>query len=232
MTTHSSYVLNKLSMNKLCLLGEQYVQLNHLDPKTVKRIKRLPGYDTLRIVLASKAILVEGPSDELIVKKLFLDEFNSLPEAMGIDVIVVSGLGFKNYLDIAKIIGTRTLVIKDNDGDFDAKVSAWFQEYQDCTHLSISSPEDSALNSLEPSLIEENGATIENLNAFATIILSAQKKNEYDQVSGLEDRKSFLRKLFVDDGSKKVDSAIRIFDSCPNSIIYPQYIREALSLAE
>ncbi|MCC3306803.1 ATP-dependent nuclease [Sneathiella sp. HT1-7] len=142
LTTHNSYVLNKLSMGKLCLIGDGYTRLTDLDRDTNKRIKRLPGYDTLRIVLAQKAILVEGPSDELIVKKLFKDVHDKLPEEMGIEVIVVSGLGFKNYLNIAKIIGTRTLVIRDNDGDYQTNVENWFKDYQDSAHLTVSAPTD------------------------------------------------------------------------------------------
>jgi len=232
LTTHNSYVLNKLSMGKLCLIGEQYVRLKDLDNKTIKRIKRLPGYDTLRIVLAQKAILVEGPSDELVIKKLFMDEHGKLPEAMGIEVIVVSGLGFKNYLNIARIVGTRTLVIRDNDGDFGTNITAWFGDYQECNHLSISAPTDNGWNSLEPALIETNGDSVQDLDQFATIVLSTQKKNEYDQLQGLAEKKVFLKDLYSGDGGKKVDSAIRIFDSSENSITYPEYIREALTLAE
>ena len=222
----------KLSMGKLCLIGDGYTRLTDLDRDTNKRIKRLPGYDTLRIVLAQKAILVEGPSDELIVKKLFKDVHDKLPEEMGIEVIVVSGLGFKNYLNIAKIIGTRTLVIRDNDGDYQTNVENWFKDYQDSAHLTVSAPTDNQLNSLEPALIHENGDTVDNLDSFATAALSAQKKNEFDQIVDLEGKKEFLRELFKDDGAKKVDSAIRIFDSGANSITYPAYIREALTLAE
>ncbi|NVJ93187.1 MAG: AAA family ATPase [Methylocystaceae bacterium] len=231
-TTHNSYVLNKLSLGKLCLIGNGYTRLIDLDQHTIRKIKRLPGYDTLRIVLAQKAILVEGPSDELIIKKMFKDVHDKLPEEMGIEVIVVSGLGFKNYLNIAKIIGTRTLVIRDNDGDYQSNIENWFQEYENDDHLSISAPTDTQLNSLEPALIQTNGATEANLDSYATIALSVQKKAEYDQCIGLEAKKDFLRNLFKDDGGKKVDSAIRIFDSAVNSITYPDYIREALNLAE
>ncbi|WP_417458015.1 ATP-dependent nuclease [Kordiimonas sp.] len=232
LTTHSSYVLNKLSMDKLCLLGENYTRLKDLDGATIKRIKRLPGYDTLRIVLAKKAILVEGPSDELVVKKLFKDVYGKLPEDIGIDVIVVSGLGFKNYLNIAKIIGTQTLVVRDNDGDYEANVVNWFAPYDNISHLQISSVEDNSWNSLEPALIETNGETIEALNRFALVALSAQKKAELDNIEGLAGKKAFLKDLFKDDGGKKVDTAIRIFDSVPNSITYPEYIRKALEFAE
>jgi predicted ATP-dependent endonuclease of OLD family len=50
LTTHSSYVLNKLSIDKLCLLSDGYIRLKDIDPRTVKTVKRLPGYDTLRHV--------------------------------------------------------------------------------------------------------------------------------------------------------------------------------------
>ncbi|MEP2758955.1 MAG: TOPRIM nucleotidyl transferase/hydrolase domain-containing protein [Hyphomicrobiales bacterium] len=177
-------------------------------------------------------MLIEGPSDELIIKKMFRDEYNRLPEELGIEVIVVSGLGFKNYLNIAKIVGTRTLVIRVNDGDYQLNITDWFQDYQQYDHLNISAPNDNRLNSLEPALIHENSNTIENLDQFATVVLSTRKKNEYDRIANLEDKQDFLRELFIDDGAKKVDLAIRIFDSRANSIVYPEYLREALRLAE
>jgi predicted ATP-dependent endonuclease of OLD family len=219
-------------MNKLCLIGDGYTRLTDLDRETIKRLRRLPGYDTLRIVLAKKAILVEGPSDELIIKRLFLDKFKKLPEELGIEIIVVGGLGFKNYLNIAKIVGTRTHVIRDNDGSYEANIEDWFTNYRESKHLTISAPTSNTLNSLEPALIEANGETEEQLNSFASIILSPQKKREYDQAASLTDKKQFLRIVFEGDGGKKVDSAMRIFECKPNSIIYPSFLLKALALAE
>lgn len=69
LTTHSSYVLNKLSIAKICLLHDSYKRLHLLDKEVVKTLKRLPGYDTLRVALSKKVVLVEGPSDELVLKK-------------------------------------------------------------------------------------------------------------------------------------------------------------------
>ena len=231
-STHSSYVLNKLSVNKLCLLGSSYKRMHELDTDTIKLLKRLPGYNTLRIVLAAKAILVEGPSDELIVKKMFLETYEKLPEEFGIDVIVVSGLGFKSYLNIAKIVGTETLTIRDNDGDFEQKVKVWFEEYDATGHLTVSSSEDNTLNSLEPALIEANGATENELNDFAKIILSTQKNKEYVAQANLAAKKTFLKEWFKDNGRAKVDSALRIFECEPGNVIYPDYLKEALALAE
>ncbi len=86
-TTHSSYVLNKLSFENLCLMTENYIRLKDIDKHTVKTLKRLPGYDTLRAVLSQKVILVEGPSDELLLKKIYIKKNGKLPEADKIDIM-------------------------------------------------------------------------------------------------------------------------------------------------
>jgi putative ATP-dependent endonuclease of the OLD family len=80
-TTHSSFVLNKLGLEKLILISraKQKATLKDLSPDTQKYFKALPGYDTLRVLLAERTFLVEGPSDELIVQKAYLKEHGKLP---------------------------------------------------------------------------------------------------------------------------------------------------------
>ena len=73
-TTHSSFVLNKLGLDKLILLTpSRGLRLTDLPADTLGYFKKLSGYDTLRIVLAERVILVEGPSDELIVQRAYRD---------------------------------------------------------------------------------------------------------------------------------------------------------------
>ncbi|MCD4654317.1 AAA family ATPase, partial [bacterium] len=176
-TTHSSYVLNKLSIDKLCLLADGYIRLNTVVPRTVNTLKRLPGYDTLRVVLAKNVVLVEGPSDELILKKIFLENNNSLPEEKGIDIIVVRGIGFKTYLNIAKPLNQVVHVVKDNDGNYPSNITNWFEPYRDIEGIDIFSPEVDELNSLEPALIDANSSSTEQLDHFAEIILSSRTFN-------------------------------------------------------
>ena len=115
-STHSSFVANKLGLKDLILLNDQKtVSLRALTKETRKFFEKLPGYDTLRLLLAKKAILVEGDCDELVVQKLYLQEKGKLPIADGIDVISV-GLTYKRFLEIAKKINKKTAVIRDNDG--------------------------------------------------------------------------------------------------------------------
>ncbi len=64
-TTHSAYVLNKLGLESLVLLAVAdniiTTSLRKLSEETQDYFKKLSGYDTLRLVLAKKSILVEGP---------------------------------------------------------------------------------------------------------------------------------------------------------------------------
>lgn len=232
-STHSSYVLNKLSISKLCLVGVDYIRLKDITPSIALKIKRLPGYDTLRAVLANKVILVEGPSDELILKKFYFDKHNNLPEDDGIEIIVVRGLGFETYLEILKRIGVRTNVLRDNDGDYKTNIEACQEEYKPYPHLQFLSPKDNALNSLEPALIAEHNKTLEELDSFAKLILSQQTFNKYKEQPDIATRTKYLRDWFggeTGNGKKKVDSAMRIFDS-KDAINYPAYLAGAFDFA-
>jgi putative ATP-dependent endonuclease of the OLD family len=231
LTTHSSYVLNKLSIDKLCLLSKKHMKLKDVNPDTVKTLKRLPGYDTLRLVLAQKVILVEGPSDELILKKIYREKHNCLPEEHGIDIIVVRGIGFKVYLDIAKALNHPVRVVKDNDGDYQKNIVDWRNEdYADCDFLECMSPTDDTLHSLEPALIAANCRTAAGMDVLAKVMLSTQTYKEYEACVDFHKKKAFFEEWYApkNSGSKKVDSAIRIFDSSV-AINYPDYLRKAVS---
>lgn len=232
LTTHSSYVLNKLSIGKLCLLSKDYLKLKEIDADTVKTLKRLPGYDTLRLVLAQKVILVEGPSDELVLKKIYFGTKGHLPEEDGIDIIVVRGIGFKVYLDIAKALKHPVRVVKDNDGDYQKNIVEWRKEdYDGCTFIECFSPEDKDEYSLEPALVAANSETISALDKLAKVILADKTySGDYAECVGLAAKRAFLTDWYKkgNGAKKKVDSGIRIFDT-PEEIKYPDYLRKAVN---
>lgn len=230
-TTHSSYVLNKLSFEKICLQGKNYKRLHEVDRNTVKTLKRFPGYDTLRVVLSQKIILVEGPSEELILKKLYLNKWKRLPEEDGIDIIVIRGIGFKNYLNIALHLGNTVHVIKDNDGDWLKNIDGWITPYKSYSAIRVFSPTDDEIYSLEPAFVHANSNSQKELDDFARIVLSTVTYKHYDK-GGISDRKSFIINWFSgkDTGGKKVDSAMRLFESNQDFKV-PSYINEALDFA-
>ena len=232
-TTHSSYVLNKLSLKNLCLIANEYLRLSEIDSETAKTLQRLPGYDTLRIVLSQKIILVEGPSDELLLKKIYCEKYSKLPEEDGIDIIVVRGIGFKHYLNIAKHIKTKVNVIKDNDGSYNKNIEVYSQQF-DYDNINFFSEKNDTLKSLEPSLIEANSKDIKTLETLAKIALSTKAFNELNAKITLLDKKLYFTSVYVGEngdknyGAKKVDSAIRIFENS-QPVNYPAYLLEALN---
>ena len=207
-TTHSSFVLNKLGIdNTLMFNGKNSFRLNDLPKTTEAYFRKLPGYDTLRMIFASKTLLVEGPSDELIVQKSFLQTHGRLPLEAGVEVISVNSLAFKRFLDIATLLKLEVRVIGDNDGKSAAKAAS-FAPYGAEKTIGIHIGQDDALPTLEPQLVKANG--LEKLNRI-------------------------LEKGFIDEHAlteymtgHKADTALKLFDS-KEAIDIPGYIRDAIA---
>lgn len=227
-TTHSSFVLNKLNLNKVLVLGSNNKRLDKVDPQTAKRLRRMPGFDTLRVVLSERVILAEGPSDEIVLKKIYLSKHGVLPEEHGIDIIVVRGVGFKNYLNIATEIGNEVHIVKDNDHDYQKNIADWSREYAAHENFKFFSSRRNEENSLEPALIAANSENEGQLDMFARVVLSSQTMGSYNQNQSVDEKTSFLSNWFKDSGARKVDSAMRIFES-EVQIRYPDYLKKAVA---
>lgn len=234
LTTHSSYVLNKLSIDKICLLQDSYKRLHLLDEGAVKTLKRLPGYDTLRVALSRKVVLVEGPSDELVLKKIYQDKNKGrLPEQDGIDIIVVRGVGFKTFIEIGKEIGTAVNVLRDNDGDYANNVVEEKKEYAAYPNIKLFSSTDNNEFSLEPAMISANSTSESELLAFAEIVLSKKTYNLLVAEPTFDRKRTFIVDWFTSangdgKGKKKVDSAIKLFETT-KPFKYPAFLDEVLS---
>lgn len=135
-STHSSYIANKLDLQNLFLIRKGApTRFNGLPEDTLSYFKKLPGYDTLRVVLAEKIILVEGPTDELIIQRAYLDKYGVLPIENGIDVIVVDSLAFKRYCDITILLNKKTVIVTDNDGNIQNNIINKYAGYTDKPNL-------------------------------------------------------------------------------------------------
>lgn len=208
--THSSFVLNKTGLDKAILInGDNCFRIHDLDIETYRYFKKLPGYDTLRMILARKAILVEGPSDELIVQKAYLDAYGKLPIEDGVDVISVRGLAFKRFLDIAKEVGNPVSVITDNDGNLEA-LATKYSEYQNCENINIFYSSDIRYKTLEPQILSCND--IANLKGIFN------KTNIKD-----EEFETYFKNT-----NNKTEVALKIFETERGAVVIPQYIIDAI----
>jgi len=207
-TTHSSFVLNKLGLGNLILLTPAGgMRITDLPPDTVDYFMKLPGFDTLRMVLARRVILVEGPSDELVVQRAYRDAHDGrLPLQDGVDVMSMDGLSARRFLDVAVQLEKPVMVVNDNDGD-EATIRARYQAYKECSFIRIcigkGSPE-----TLEPQL------------------LAANDRHTLNQVLG----KNYDTddKLLAYMKREKTTCALAIFESA-QSITMPEYIRDAIT---
>ena len=208
-TTHSSYVLNKLGLDQLVLLHSQHTtRLDALPGDTPEYFKKLPGYDTLRLVLAKHAILVEGPSDELIVQRAFHDRHGILPMEAGVDVITVRGLSFKRFLDIAMPLSKTVAVVTDNDGKPPAEVIDRYRDYLvESGGVSIHVGDPTHGPTLEPQLVSANGRSLLN-EIFGT---------SFDNDEDLTDYMT----------ADKTASALKLFET-DRKITMPAYIHDAV----
>lgn len=171
-TTHSSFVANKLGLDSLILLNNRKAaKMDNLSEPTKSFFEKIQGYDTLRLILCDKAILVEGDSDELVIQKAYMSMNNGrLPIEDRIDVISV-GVSFLRFLEIADKISQNVSVATDNDGDTDAllkkysdylgknkkpNISIHYDDFIDVGDLLIGSKSFN-YNTLEPKMVKANG---------------------------------------------------------------------------
>lgn len=216
--THSSYVANKLDLNNLFLVNEGSAKaFSKLDKDTVNYFKKLPGYNTLRVVLAEKVIFVEGPTDELILQRAYMDMKGHLPIKDGIDIIVVDSLAFKKYCAIAVMIGKQISIVTDNDGNIKG-LKERYSDYIDNPLTRFFYEKNETFNTLEPSVLnancEDDGVPT---TKFKNIV---NRKSKNVQLS-FEEMSSFMQK-------HKTEWAMRVFDS-EEKIEYPEYIIDAIN---
>lgn len=158
LTTHSSFVLNRLGLDKLILLHHGIkASFSELPADTVKYFKRLSGYDTMRIVLAEKAVLVEGPSDEMVFEHAFRAKHDGkIPMELGVDVISMAGVSLKRGLQLSAALNRKVAAIRDNDGKqpehWRTPVTPWLSS--DLREVFIGDPADGA--TLEPQFLRVN----------------------------------------------------------------------------
>lgn len=223
-TTHSSFVANKLKIENLILLNDsKFTRFNNLSDETKNFFMKKPGYDTLRFLLCKKAILVEGDADELILQRAYLDKYNVLPIENEVDVISV-GTAFLRFLELGDLVEKNIVVVTDNDGNIDALISKYKNylgvnkkpyikiSYDEKMHIdygNLKADNDGKFNydTLEPCLVRAN-----NLNLLNEIF----KTNK--------DTEDSLIYYMV---HNKTKCALEIFDS-PIKINYPKYIRDAI----
>jgi putative ATP-dependent endonuclease of OLD family len=207
-TTHSSYVLNRLGLDRLVLLhAGRATKLTQLGPDTVDYFKKLSGYDTLRLVLAKKVALVEGPSDDIILQRAFVDATGLDPAAAGIDIISMGGLTFKRAFEVCTCLDRQAIGLTDNDAQSVATVIATVSHLTKPGRRELLVSDSANGPTLEPQLRAVNDET--TLRRILGVTPQA-------------DLATWMK-------NNKTEGALRILEAA-EPIVYPEYINRAIEL--
>ena len=225
-TTHSSFVINKLGLNSLILFSSNgQNSLTGLSVETFEYFQKLAGYETLRLLLAKKTILVEGDSDELVIQKAYLQKVGKLPIEDGIDIQCIRGLSFLRYLELATLMELKVSVVTDNDGDLE-DIKEKYKEYLgDNKKANIEICFSEQVYGAEDFSGDEDMAKF-NFNTLEPLLLKANSLDFFNRIfnKSYPSEKKLLKYMH----DHKSECALALF-KCSDTISVPDYIRKAIA---
>lgn len=220
LTTHNSFIANRLNLKNLLIIHntngivKPALFRGNMDDEMFQYFYKTTDYPTLRLALCDKAILVEGPTDEMAVQYYLLSQSKDL-FADKIELIAVGGLRFKNFVTLARAIGKRIAIITDNDGKTTKEVTELYLSSESSDNaVRVFTPKDPEEHTIEVAFVNHN---TDRLNDFSLIV---RKKGQSDA------EKDSLTKFLI---SNKTMWMFRLLESGDYSFKTPQYIIDAIS---
>lgn len=158
--THNSLISTRLELKNLLIIhvnGDEYpIMLKNLSDDTAKYFMKAPPASVVEYALSRKTILVEGPSEYMLLEKFYYSVAGHSPEEDDVHIIDVRGLSFKRYLEIAKLTYSKIAVITDNDGDYQKNCIKKYIDYNDTPNIFIFYHQDNKKKTFETVLYSDN----------------------------------------------------------------------------
>ena len=166
-TTHNSLISTRLELKNLLIMHinntDRPITLKNLSDNTAEHFMKAPPASIIEFALAKKAVLVEGPSEYMLMEKFYEKCAGCTPESDDVHIIDVRGLSFKRYLDIAKLTGCQVAVITDNDGDHQKHCVDKYADYASAPNIEIIYEANNAQKTFEIVFYEDNTALCDTL---------------------------------------------------------------------
>jgi putative ATP-dependent endonuclease of OLD family len=207
-TTHNTLISTRLDLRKSILIhgnGTKPLLLKDLPEPTARFFIKAPDNNIVEYILSQKVILVEGDAEYILMEAFYKEVTGQELNSSGIHIISVGGISFKRYLDIALILGIKTAVVRDNDGDHTANCVTNYDLYQQ-PHIKIFADQNNANSTFEKSVYACNQKICDELFG-----------------SGLKSLTVIQHML-----CHKSDAAFKLLDKKSNEIKTPAYIKEAI----
>lgn len=174
--THSNLIASRLDLRNAILLhaaAGAAMTLADLSVSTAKFFLKAPDHGILDFALSQKVILVEGDAEYILMDRLFQQVAGAKPHNKGVYIMAVDGLTFKRYLDVAKILGGKVAVLRDNDKNYQANCVDRYADY-DGENIKIFADADDERSTFEICIYQDNEALCEKKFAADRRTLSVQ----------------------------------------------------------
>ena len=206
--THNTLIATRLDLRNVIMVhphSNTPVLLSNLHKSTAKFFIKAPQSSVLEFTLSEKVILVEGPSEYMLMEKMFLVVTNTSLAKSDIHVISVGGISFTRYLEIAQILKIKVAVIRDNDGKY-KEISDKFLKKFDSEILKLFCDKDNDRYTFEVCVYRDNEDLCEEIFSGANT----------------KDKLQYML-------NNKTEAAYRLLDSDSSDICnVPEYISEAI----
>lgn len=212
-STHSDLISTRLDLRNCILMNsatpERTVSLGFIDDETARFFMKAPDNNMLQFVLTKKVILVEGDAEFILMDAFCKKVLNHSLSELGIDVISVDGKCFKRYIKIAEVLRMKVAVITDNDGNYAENILAAYQGYMnnEFDNIKIYADRNDVRKTFEIAMYVDNQADCDALFEGGRRTLTVQ---EYML-------------------SNKAEVAYKLLTQKGETLVVPQYIREALT---
>jgi len=207
--THSSLISSRLDLRRVQILGADgsTASLAALSDETARFFMKAPDNNVLEFALSSKVILVEGDAEFILLDALYTKHSGGRTlEQDRVHVISVGGTSFKRYLELGKLIGVRTAVLRDNDGDYAGNC---VDNY--AAHLyagaRVFADTDPRRSTFEICLYEDNTRICDGLFGPGRVKLTPQE---------------FML-------ANKADAAFALLEQAGDKLVAPSYMQEAIA---
>lgn len=203
-TTHSSLISTRLELQNLLIMheqaGESPISLSSLETETAQYFLKAPPAGIIEFAIANRAILVEGPSEYMLFERFYETVTEHKPEDDSVQIINIRGLSFKRYLEVAKYLNSRVVVVTDNDSNKQRNCIDKYKAFANDDNIKICYETDDDKRTFEVVLYGDNGALCDRLFGDEALNYMLNNKTE----------------------------AAYILLSQPETICVPKYIREAI----
>lgn len=207
--THSDSVCSRLDLHNAALIGSNSnrpISLGDLTNETSNYFVKAPNNKILEFILSERVVLVEGDAEFMLIDGIYTNLYGENMEDSNIHVISVGGTSFKRYMELAKLLGIKTAIIRDNDGDHQAKCVENYAEHTN-KHIKVFYDED-----------DENRSTLE-------VCLYKDNQELCEKLFSKGRKKLTVQEYML---SNKADAALKILELSMDQLVAPDYIRRAL----